>query len=137
MSSLPLLSTFLKSYGRPFLGLTLSNATNQIPSSAEHGELSATTQNEALKVTATVEGDELVEKETRDKFKRMCEGYFETISKQLVKEHLVSHPISCSMVALKYAQFYYSDCKIKTAEITRPISVPVKYLKIGNKRMRK
>ena len=33
--------------------------------------------------------DELVEKETRARFKRMCEGYFESVSRKLVIEHKV------------------------------------------------
>jgi regulator of nonsense transcripts 2 len=36
------------------------------------------------------ESEELVEKEIRDRFKRMCEGYFESVSKKLVIEHNVS-----------------------------------------------
>jgi len=35
------------------------------------------------------ESDELVEKEIRERFKKMCEGYFETVSRKLVKEHQV------------------------------------------------
>ncbi|KAF8322150.1 transcription factor [Clavulina sp. PMI_390] len=87
LSSLPLLSTFLKSYGRPFLGLTPSNATDQLPASTEPGELSAATQNHHA-AKSVKEEEELVEKDIREKFKRMCDGYFETISRQLVKEHL-------------------------------------------------
>lgn len=34
--------------------------------------------------------DELVEPEIRDRFKRMCEGYYESVSKKLVIEHKVS-----------------------------------------------
>jgi regulator of nonsense transcripts 2 len=36
------------------------------------------------------EGDELVEKDIRDRFKKMCEGYFENVAKKLVLEHKVS-----------------------------------------------
>jgi len=36
------------------------------------------------------EGDELVEKDIRDRFKKMCEGYFESVAKKLVLEHKVS-----------------------------------------------
>ncbi len=36
------------------------------------------------------EGEELVEKEIRDRFKKMCEGYFDSVSKKLVIEHDVS-----------------------------------------------
>lgn len=35
------------------------------------------------------EEDELVEKDIRDRFKKMCEGYFESVSKKLVIEHNV------------------------------------------------
>lgn len=35
------------------------------------------------------ESCELVEKEIRDRFKKMCEGYFDNVSKKLVKEHTV------------------------------------------------
>lgn len=37
------------------------------------------------------EEDELVEKDIRDRFKKMCEGYFENVSKKLVIEHNVRH----------------------------------------------
>ena len=37
----------------------------------------------------TNEAEELVEKDIRDRFKRMCEGYFETVCKKLVIEHNV------------------------------------------------
>lgn len=83
---------FLKSYGRPFLGLTASNVSHsQVSASAQSGELSADVQKDALSNGAESEGTELVEKDTRDRFKRMCEVYFETISKKLVKEHLVGN----------------------------------------------
>lgn len=75
LSSLPLLSTFLKSYGRPYLGISPTNGADPTPTEAVERQ-----------------ADELVEAETRDKFKRMCEGYFETIAKKLVKEHLVCNP---------------------------------------------
>lgn len=34
--------------------------------------------------------NELVEKDIRDRFKKMCEGYFENVAKKLVLEHKVS-----------------------------------------------
>ena len=37
----------------------------------------------------TKEEDELVEREVRDRFKKMCEGYFDNVSKKLVIEHKV------------------------------------------------
>jgi regulator of nonsense transcripts 2 len=35
------------------------------------------------------EEEELMEQDIRDKFKRMCEGYFDSVSKKLVFEHKV------------------------------------------------
>lgn len=35
------------------------------------------------------EESELVEKEIRDRFKKMCEGYFDVVSRKLVTEHKV------------------------------------------------
>lgn len=63
LSSIPLLITFLKGYGRPYLGPT-PGSQDTVP-----------------------EGEELVEKEIRERFRRMCDGYYETVSKILVKEH--------------------------------------------------
>ena len=39
-----------------------------------------------------VEKNELVEKDICDRFKKMCEGYFENVAKKLVLEHKVSAP---------------------------------------------
>ncbi|KAL5523773.1 hypothetical protein ACEPAG_7946 [Sanghuangporus baumii] len=91
LSSLPLLSTFLKSYARPYLGIIPSTPSKaQIPENILTGSLaSETSQNAALfpRLGADNEEDELVEKDTRSRFKRMCEGYFESVSKKLVIEH--------------------------------------------------
>jgi regulator of nonsense transcripts 2 len=89
LSSLPLLSTFLKSYSRPYLGLT-PPSTKQIPTSSEPGTLSSATTNDAENgafPSLTKEEDELVEQDVRDRFKRMCEGYFDNVAKKLVIEH--------------------------------------------------
>ncbi|KAG9316714.1 ARM repeat-containing protein [Chiua virens] len=88
LSSLPLLSTFLKSYARPYLGL-LPVQPKQIPSDAEPGTLSCittTATQESLPLVLN-EGEELVEQDIRDRFKRMCEGYFDSVAKKLVMEH--------------------------------------------------
>ncbi|KAH9917919.1 transcription factor [Epithele typhae] len=72
LSSLPLLLVFLKSYSSPFLGIVPpeevahSNGTPSVPFN---------------------EAEELVEKEIRDRFKKMCEGYFDNVAKKLVMEH--------------------------------------------------
>ena len=102
LSSLPLLSTFLKSYSRPYLGITPPAATKQISASSEPGTLSSATTAEANASNAAngnangsfpelqKEEDELVEKDVRDRFKKMCEGYFDSVCKKLVIEHNVS-----------------------------------------------
>lgn len=92
LSSLPLLSTFLKSYSLPFLALAPpSGAKQQVTTAAEPGTLSEFVQGaESENASYPPLGEEeLVEKEIRDRFKRMCEGYFDSVSKKLVKEHMV------------------------------------------------
>ncbi|OBZ67192.1 Regulator of nonsense transcripts UPF2 [Grifola frondosa] len=93
LSSLPLLSTFLKSYSRPYLGIVPPASNKQISATSEPGTLSAATE-ESTHASADStcppllkEEDELVEKDIRDRFKRMCEGYFENVAKKLVIEH--------------------------------------------------
>ncbi|KAI0071735.1 transcription factor [Panus rudis PR-1116 ss-1] len=103
LSSLPLLTTFLKSYSLPYLGIMPPATTSkQISSSSEPGTLSQETSQAAQSDGAqsanapqpngsfpllTKEEDELVEKEVRDRFKKMCEGYFDNVAKKLVIEH--------------------------------------------------
>lgn len=38
---------------------------------------------------ASAEGEQLVERDIRERFRRMCEGYFENVCKKLVIEHKV------------------------------------------------
>ncbi|TFK53931.1 transcription factor [Heliocybe sulcata] len=93
LSSLPLLSIFLKSYSRPYLGIiTPASNAKQISASAEPGTLSSATEDQAKNnafpaLAASNEEEELVEKDIRDRFKRMCEGYFDNVAKKLVIEH--------------------------------------------------
>jgi regulator of nonsense transcripts 2 len=90
LSSLPLLSTFLKSYSRPFLGIT-PPSSKQVSENVEPGTLSAGVAATDGSFPALVkEDEELVEKEVRDRFKKMCEGYFDNVSKKLVIEHKVN-----------------------------------------------
>ncbi|ELU42746.1 transcription factor [Rhizoctonia solani AG-1 IA] len=95
LGSLPLFTTFLKSYSRPFLGLAPPPSAKQVGADVEAGELSSTVAQESTNgvsngATILNEQEELVEKDIRDKFKRMCEGYYENVAKKLVKEHNVS-----------------------------------------------
>jgi hypothetical protein len=92
LSSLPLLSTFLKYYARPYLGI-FAPVAKQVPGSLEPGTAANTQRKEGDNVNDPAllnEGEELVEQEIRDRFKRMCEGYFESVCKKLVLEHKVS-----------------------------------------------
>lgn len=69
----------------------------QISAASEPGTLSeeatksanATATNGSFP-SLTQESDELVEKDIRDRFKKMCEGYFDSVCKKLVIEHNVS-----------------------------------------------
>ncbi|KIY53966.1 ARM repeat-containing protein [Fistulina hepatica ATCC 64428] len=88
LSSLPLLSTFLKSYSRPFLGISYSSTTQQVSADTDAGELSAKIQAEQTTVFPSLGNEnELVEQDIRDRFRRMCEGYFENVCRKLVIEH--------------------------------------------------
>ncbi|KAF7782626.1 hypothetical protein Agabi119p4_2002 [Agaricus bisporus var. burnettii] len=91
LSSLPLLITFLKSYSRPFLGIVPPATLKQNPVAAEPGSLSAaqsTASDDALHFPPIRnEEEELVELDIRDRFKRMCEGYYDNVCKKLVMEH--------------------------------------------------
>lgn len=82
---------FLKSYSRPFLGLVPPSANKQVEATSEPGSLSDSVANEEHSGAAPKlnEEEELVEPEIRERFKRMCEGYFESVSKKLVIEHRV------------------------------------------------
>ncbi|KAH8119395.1 transcription factor [Phellopilus nigrolimitatus] len=89
LSSLPLLSIFLKSYARPFLGISpFAGSRTQIPEGIAASSLQTAISGEEFpQLAKDSEQDELVEKEVRTRFKRMCEGYFENVSKKLVIEH--------------------------------------------------
>ncbi|KDQ21888.1 hypothetical protein BOTBODRAFT_50425 [Botryobasidium botryosum FD-172 SS1] len=89
--SLPLLSTFLKSYARPFLGIMPhASSKKQVESTGEQlsSDAAQEAQDESSAQIVFNEDSELVEKEIRDRFRKMCEGYFDSVSKKLVKEHL-------------------------------------------------
>lgn len=83
LSSLPLLTTFLKSYSRPYLGITPPQSSKV----ATDGHPTENGTKDTEKETS--ETEEFVEKEIRDRFKKMCEGYFQSVSKKLVIEHNV------------------------------------------------
>jgi regulator of nonsense transcripts 2 len=135
---MPLLSTFLKSYARPYLGIVPPPSTKQIPSSSEPGTLSSTappSEPDGSFPPLMKEADESVEKDTRDRFKRMFESYFDNVCKKLVKEHKVSF-------GLIYTQFpillvMASTCKNKIVEIMRRIFAQARFSKTDNRHTRR
>lgn len=81
---------FLKSYSLPFLGITPA-IIKQVSANSEPGTMSATHAVDSLAFPALDDDTgSLIEQDIRDRFKRMCEGYFESVSKKLVIEHKVS-----------------------------------------------
>lgn len=104
-----MLTTFLKSYAYPYLGLApLSPTAKQIPNSSEPGTLSSVTEeNEAAfpALSLAKDEDELVEQDIKDRFKRMCEGYFDNVTKKLVIEHKASEARNSHLNALAYGIF--------------------------------
>ncbi|KZW00324.1 ARM repeat-containing protein [Exidia glandulosa HHB12029] len=89
LTSLPILVMFIKVFGRPYLGLTPA-AAKAGRTAAEAGTLSDAVSREPVEgrlAQITDEGEELVEKDIRERFRRMCEGYFEKVGQKLVIEH--------------------------------------------------
>lgn len=78
--SLPLLATFLKSFRGVFLnGTSVSNGVNNLNQAGDF----PTPAQSALQ-------HDLIESEIRDRFTKMCHGYFDKVSKKLVSEYNVS-----------------------------------------------
>lgn len=133
LTSLPLLTTFLKYFSRPFMGITPPTA-KQIPSTSEPGTL-ATSFEEPTHGQQGNEDLELVEKEIRDRFKRMCEGYFDSVSKKL----LVEHNVGCLSHSSPFKShlFPHSVFKSKTGAIMKLIYDQEKSLRTVSKRTRR
>ncbi|PFH51566.1 hypothetical protein AMATHDRAFT_74915 [Amanita thiersii Skay4041] len=87
LSSLPLLITFLRYYSRPYLGIQPPASSKQIPLQTEPGTLSSVQQRGDDEFALVKEEEDLVEQDIRDRFKRMCEGYFDSVCKKLLIEH--------------------------------------------------
>ncbi|KAH7108193.1 ARM repeat-containing protein [Auriculariales sp. MPI-PUGE-AT-0066] len=89
LSSLPILVMFIKVYGRTYLGLA-SAASKGGRMTVESGSLAeAVSREDGESRLASIadENEELVEKEIRERFRRMCEGYYEKVGQKLVIEH--------------------------------------------------
>src|SRR5277367_6689345 len=69
LSSLPLLSTFLKAYARPYLGI-VPPTIKQTSVSSESSPTTAPTEPNGSFPELAREENELVEKDVRDRFKR-------------------------------------------------------------------
>jgi len=94
LSSLPILVMFLKVYGRTYLGLA-APASKSTRTAVEAGSLAETVsreEGEARLATIADESEELVEKDIRERFRRMCEGYYDKVGQKLVIEHNVRPP---------------------------------------------
>lgn len=64
--------------------------SKQIPRDSEPGTLSSATSETPSNFPPLLQEDEeLVEQDIRDRFRRMCEGYFDNVAKKLVLEHKV------------------------------------------------
>jgi regulator of nonsense transcripts 2 len=64
-------------------------ANRQVSADVEPGSLSSNQANGDESQDLVWQEEELVEKDVRDRFKRMCEGYFDNVCKKLVIEHKV------------------------------------------------
>jgi len=133
LSSLPLLTTFLKSFSYPYLGLLPPSSSKPVITESTpetdpegNGEFPDLIKAE----------DELVEQDIRDRFKRMCVGYYENVSRKLVMEHTVSLNLFFPLPICK-PHSLSSVCKNKTEGIMRRIFGRARYLKIVNKPTRK
>ena len=116
-----------------------SSQTSQIPANAEPGSLSSAQSRQENGIAEFPqlirEEEELVEQDIRDRFKRMCEGYFDNVCKKLVIEHKVGDmPTSGDQFLISST---FSGCKNKTRKTTKRTYAPVKYLRIVSKRTRK
>lgn len=108
---MPLLTTFLKSYSRPFLGLLPPSPSKQLAPDAEPGSLSTNQAHgdgdgDGSHFPPLIkEEEELVETDIRDRFKRMCEGYFDKVCKKLVIEHKVRSLLICLIFYVAQSTF--------------------------------
>lgn len=122
------------------MGITPSSAsTKQVDADVQAGDLASAVAQDAANGTqngATVldEKEELIEKDIRDKFKRMCEGYYDNVAKKLLKEHNVSGLTAGVQTSLIWI---FSAYKIKTGAIMKLTSNRVKYSRIGSRHTRR
>lgn len=137
LSSLPLLITFLKSYSRPFLGLMPPTVPKHIHATTEPGTVSNVQSSdgdtECQFIPVHKEEHELIEQDVRDRFKRMCEGYFDNVCKKLVIEHKVTS-VSCRSLSMTYPYRIVSSAfRNKINVIMKPTSALERFSKIASR----
>jgi hypothetical protein len=104
---------------------TLANATSAAAAAAVVGAFPTLAHDE----------EELVEREVRDRFRKMCEGYFDIVAKKLVIEHKVR--ALCWLRGRCADRCMCSASKSRTAATTRRISARARYLRIASRRTRR
>jgi len=81
----------------------------QIHATGKPGSLSnvqsSSSDTECRSISTHKEEHELIEQDIRDRFKRMCEGYFDNVCKKLVIEHKVTL-IPCRLLPLTYRDIF-------------------------------
>jgi regulator of nonsense transcripts 2 len=104
LSSLPLLSLFLRSYSYPYLSILPPSTKSQIPQSTEPGTLSSSTSNTTSSSTEPTEPNGttnmnafpslpssdtplLVPAEIQTKFRKLLLTYYDSVCKKLLIEH--------------------------------------------------
>lgn len=83
------------------------------------------------------EEEELVEKEIRERFKKMCDGYYDSVSKKLVIEHKVRIFELCGLLGRINLFGFHSACKNKIVVIMKHTFDLEKYLRIVSRRMKR
>jgi hypothetical protein len=114
-------------------------ASKQISATAEPGTLSFDASNADdtafPPLGVETEEDELVERDICERFKKMCEGYFESVSKKLVIEHKVGAIGTLCQDTVTWR--LHRDYKSKIVVTMKHISARARSSKIVNKRMRR
>ena len=111
----------------------------QIHATGEPGSLSnvqsSSSDTECRSISTHKEEHELIEQDIRDRFKRMCEGYFDNVCKKLVIEHKVTL-IPCRLLPLTYRDIF-SAFRSKINVIMKPIFALERSSKIVNRHMKR
>lgn len=84
------------------------------------------------------ENEELIEKDIRDRFKKMCHGYYDNVVRKLLKEHEVRSFEACEPIVVDVdLKTHHRNFKNKTGATTKLTSSPARSLRTVNKHMRR